>query len=280
MQKIKRAVAIEDISCFGKCALTIALPVLSAAGVETSVLPTALLSAHTGGLGQVLRKELTEEMQGIIAHWERLNPLFDGICSGYLANGEQVDIVCNLIDKFKIEETLILVDPAMADNGKMYAGFQADFAEKMLQLCCKAHVITPNLTEAAMLLKTDVDPADIDREEAAEMARELAEKTGASVVLTGLDFGGDSIEILACENGRICRHSTPKIRGHFHGTGDLFASVIFAACLNGVPLEKAAKIAAEFTYECVAATANKSEDHRFGLCFEGELARLNELIKI
>ena len=152
MERLKRAAAIHDISGFGKCSLTVALPIISAMGIEVSVIPTAVLSTHTGGFTGFTYRDLTGDMRPIAEHWNSLGIKFDAIYSGFLGSVEQIDIVTDFIDDFKEKDTVVLVDPAMADGGKMYTVFDMDFAKQMTRLCAKADIIVPNFTEAAFML--------------------------------------------------------------------------------------------------------------------------------
>ena len=279
MQNLKRAVAIQDISCFGKCSLTVALPLLSVVGVETSVIPTALLSTHTGGLGKPSYMDLADAMQKISDHWKGNNLSFDAIYSGYLGSEKQVEIVSDFIDSFKTEKSVVLVDPAMADNGKLYSGVTKELAEKMAQLCCKADIIVPNFTEAAIMLGEEYVSAPYELGYAEELAKRLFEKTGAMVVLTGLDIGDGNVGALIY-NGHAHSVFAPKTEGHYHGTGDIFAAVLLGAYLNGKSLEDSAKIAVEFTANSIYRTKQQGTDPRFGVNFEGEIPKLIKILDL
>ena len=152
---MKRVVSIQDISCLGKCSLTVALPIISAMGVETCVVPTAVLSTHTGGFSGFTFHDLTQEVAPIADHWAKEGISFDAIYTGYLGSFEQIHLVSQFFDRFGGQDTLIYVDPAMADNGVLYTGFTPEFAKEMGKLCGKADVIVPNLTEASFMLGVD-----------------------------------------------------------------------------------------------------------------------------
>ncbi len=273
MNKLKRAVAIHDISGFGKCSLTVALPIISAAGIETVAMPTALLSTHTGGIEGYTYKDLTDEMRPIAKHWETLGLEFDAVYTGYMANKEQIDIVSDFIDSFKTENNVVAVDPAMADNGSLYSHLTADFAKKMSELCCKADIIVPNFTEASIILGEEYKKGPYDKRYVEDTVARLREKTGAMVVLTGVDFG-DGMLGAVCLDEEINYAFAPKIDGYYHGTGDIFASVLVAAYLNGKTLNEATAIAVDFTCGCIKRTVEQGTDHRFGVDFERGLPEL------
>ena len=272
---MKKAVAIHDICGFGKCSLTLALPILSAAGIETSVLPTALLSSHTGGLGAPFCLDLTNEMKNIIAHWEKLDLKFDAVYCGYLSSPEQADIVADFIDCFKAEGGIALVDPAMADGGKLYGGINEDMPQKMKQLCHKADIITPNVTEAMLLLGEKIDKK-ISFEEAKIAAAQLSEMMDADVVITGLEKGDEIGALAHTQSGEEFTSYFPKIDGKFHGTGDVFASALVAKLACQCPLRGALNAAGEFTHKVIENTAKHKSDERFGLKFEELLCLLAE----
>ena len=160
---MKRILTIQDISCVGKCSLTVALPIISAFGVETSVLPTAVLSTHTAFKDFTFR-DLTCDMQGIAKHWKEQNISFDALYTGYLGSFEQLNIVSNLIDNFKTKDNFVIIDPVMGDNGSLYVGFDQAFANSMAKLCSKADIIVPNLTEASFMLKEPYIEKDYDED--------------------------------------------------------------------------------------------------------------------
>lgn len=174
MERLKRAAAIHDISGFGKCSLTVALPIISAMGIEVSVIPTAVLSTHTGGFTGFTYRDLTGDMRPIAEHWKSLGIKFDAIYSGFLGSVEQIDIVTDFIDDFKEKNTVVLVDPAMADGGKMYTVFDMDFAKQMARLCAKADIIVPNFTEAAFMLGEEYRPAPYSKEYVESTLRRLS----------------------------------------------------------------------------------------------------------
>ena len=266
----KRVAAIHDISGFGKCALTVALPVISAAGIETSVIPTAVLSTHTGGISGFTYRDLTDDMPKIIEHWKSLGLTFNAIYSGYLGSQAQIDIVGQFIDSFRTENCYALVDPAMADNGKMYALFDLSFAKAMKKLCQKADIIVPNITEALFMLGHDYKSGPYTEEFIREILLELANLGPKQIVLTGISF--DDITLGSAsydkETNSFDYVIRPKINALYHGTGDVFASALTAALMRGHTLNRANEIAVDFTVESIRRTANGGTDHCFGVDFE------------
>ena len=273
MERQKRVAAIHDVSGFGKCALTVALPVISAAGIETAVIPTAVLSTHTGGFKGYTCLDLTDEMKKISAHWKSLGLEFDAIYSGYLASKEQVDIVADFIDSFRKEDTFAVVDPAMADNGKMYALLDLDFAKEMKRLCEKADIMVPNITEACLLLGEEYKQGPYTEEYVGRLVRKLAMLNGGKVVLTGVSFDENSIGA-ACfdyNSGAVYYYLRDRVDGMFHGTGDVFASALTAALMRGKDLTDATRIAVDFTADSIMRTSFSGDDHRYGVDFENGL---------
>ena len=277
----KKVMAIHDISCVGRCSLTVALPILSSAGIETGVLPTAVLSTHTGGFEGFTFKDLTEELIPIANHWKSLGVKFDALYTGYLGSFEQLELVSHLFEEFGSEENILFVDPVMADNGKLYAAFSEDFPKGMANLCKKADVILPNITEATLLLGQEYKEGPYEKEYIETVLKELAELGPKKIILTGIYF--DSQEIGAAtydrESGEIHYILYEKIPGHYHGTGDIFGSVLLAGLLNELPIHEAAKGAAKFTANAIRRTYHEKTDTRFGVNFEYGLGELANLIK-
>ena len=266
---LSRVVAIHDISCVGKCSLTIALPVLSAAGIECSVLPTAILSTHTGGFSGYTFHDLTGEMEPIARHWESLHLPVDAFYTGYLGSLEQTETVRHLIRRLKKEDTLTLVDPAMADNGRLYAGFDGTFVKGMAALCREADVILPNLTEAALLLEEPFRE-NPSREEVQALLRRLSTLGPKKIILTGVSYVPGKIGAAAYdrESGDFCEYLDERVEGSFHGTGDLFSSAVLAALLNRRSLPQSLAIAARFVRQAIRTTVANGTDRRYGVDFE------------
>ncbi|MCL2607160.1 MAG: pyridoxamine kinase [Methanomassiliicoccaceae archaeon] len=280
MNAQKRVAAIHDISCFGRCSLTAALPIISAAGVETSVIPTAVLSTHTGGFDDFTYRDLTEDISKVVDHWISLNLKFSAVYTGFLGSIEQIDIICGTFDRLGSEDTMIIVDPVMADNGILYKTFPQNFPEGMKRLCGKADVIIPNITEATLLLNTEYRDGPYTEEYIEDMLLGLG-KTGANkIVLTGVffnekEFGAATYDT---ETENISYSFFSRIPGHYHGTGDVFGSALVASMVNNVSFEKAAAVAAGFTAESIKRTYAAGTDTRFGVNFEEGLKDLPGLI--
>lgn len=271
-ESIKRVVAINDMSCFGKCSLTVALPVVSAFGVEAVPLPTAILSTHTGGFTGYSVLNMTDEMQKIIAHWSTIRFKCDGIFSGYLCGEKQIDIVCDFIDSFASDDTLILVDPVMADNGKFYYGFDESFRDKMRVLVKKADVITPNLTEACFL--TGVSYHEIMSEEGIRDCLDGLKALGVKrAVITGVMKADKTIGYVCADfaEGKEFEIFYPMEDYRLHGCGDVVSSVLCGGLVKGDSFESSVKRAADFTERCIKATGADIENHWYGLKFEKEL---------
>ncbi|MBS1321504.1 MAG: pyridoxamine kinase [Parabacteroides sp.] len=266
----KRVVAIHDLSGFGKCSLTVALPILSAAGIETSALPTAILSTHTGGISGYTYRDLTEDMRPVMKHWKSLDIKFDAIYTGFLGSFEQLDIVKEFFDAFRQEDNLILVDPVMGDNGELYTVFTREFAAGMRMLCQKADIIVPNLTEAALLLDEPFHPGPYTHAYIESLLRKLGALGPQKVVLTGVYFKEDELGAATYDRttDTIDYVFTQKIPGYYHGTGDVFASALLSALLNDFSLIDAAAIAVHFTTDSIRRTYKAKTDYRFGVNFE------------
>lgn len=282
MERLKRIAAIHDISGFGKCSLTTVMPIISAMGIETAVMPTAVLSTHTGGFYHYTYRDLTEDLRPFKKHWKEVGMKFDAIYSGFLGSFEQIEIVKDFIKEFKTEDTLVLVDPAMADTGEMYPTFNMDFAEEMKELCEVADIIVPNFTEAAFMLSREYKSAPYTKEYIEDMLKALADLGPSKVVLTGADF--DDVHVGAAsydrETGEIGYALSPKIEGTYYGTGDIFASVLLGAYLNNKTLAQSIKIAVDFTGDCVKRTREAGTDVRWGVDFEHGIPDLLKSINL
>lgn len=266
----KRVAAIHDISGIGKCSLTAAIPVISAAGIETAVMPTAVLSTHTGNISGFTYRDLTDDLLPFAAHWKSLGISFDGIYSGFLGSTKQVDIVCEFIDEFRNEDTVVIVDPAMADSGKMYTTFDKDFANEMKRLCQKADIIVPNLTEAAFLLGEEYIEPPYTKEYIDGIIRRLLSLGVSMVVLTGVCFKDNEMGCAVCckDSEDIFYSFSEKYPGIYYGTGDLFASALTGAYLNGIDIFRSAEIALGFTCDAIKRTFFARTDTRLGVNFE------------
>ena len=277
-QPQKRALAVHDISCLGKCSLTAALPILSAAGIECVCLPTAVLSTHTGIAGYTLR-DLTDELMPIAAHWKRLDLRFDAIYTGYLASQEQIDLVLRLFDMFSESGTLRLVDPVMADHGTLYSGFEPDFPQQMRRLCAAADVIVPNLTEAALLLGQPYREGVLERSYIEDTLAALAALGPDRVVLTGVRPDAWRLGAASWDNGKIEYAFSERVDGQYPGSGDAWASAFLSALLSGRSVGAACRVACDFTAEAVALTGEAPPDRRYGLRFESVLPQLIQSLR-
>ena len=266
---MKRIVTIQDISCIGKCSLTVALPIISACGVETAVIPTAVLSTHTAFDGFTFR-DLTDEIPPIAAHWKAQGMAVDAIYTGYLGSFQQLEIVSQFFDQFKTPENLILVDPVMADNGALYAGFTPEFVQEMAKLCGKADIIVPNLTEACYLLNIPYPGEDYTRADIQHILTELGKLGCKQVVLTGVSLEPGRLGVMAydTEKQTFFEYYNEKMPSSFHGTGDVFASVVVGAMMRGCPLEDALGLAVDFTLESIRKTVADPEHRWYGVNFE------------
>lgn len=273
MDHQQRVMAVHDLSCFGKCSLTVALPILSAAGAEVTALPTAVLSTHTGGFTGYTFRDLTQDIPAIADHWKTLSLHFDAIYTGYLGSFKQLELVSNIIDSFREKDTLVCIDPVMADGGKLYPAFQPDFPAGMAKLCAKADLIVPNMTEAALLLGEEYCEGPYGEEYLTHLLHGLAELGPRRIVLTGV---WSEPEHLGCvvfdaKTNKIDYALSRRVEGSYHGTGDVFASALLGGLLRGMTLRDAAQIAAEFTAGSIRRTHDAGTDVRFGVNFEAGL---------
>lgn len=270
----KRIAAIHDISGIGKCSLTVALPVCSAAGIETAVIPTAILSTHTGGFKDFTFRDLTDDIIPIAKHWKNEGFKFDAFYTGYLGNSRQIELVIDAVNMLRNKDSLLICDPAMADNGKMYVGFENSFAKEMLKLCATADIIVPNITEAVFMLGEDYTDGPYDKEYIEGLILRLYKETKAKIVLTGVYF--DYVNLgAACYDGQTIQYcSSEKINALFHGTGDVFASALTSAIVYGHKLVDATEIAVKFTFNSIKNTLVPGETRKYGVNFEKELPNL------
>ena len=267
----RRILTVQDISCLGQCSTTVALPILSACGHETCVLPTAVLSTHTGGFGPVHFRDLTEDISPILAHWRRENIRFDAVLAGYLGGFTQISMVQELFETMVEQDGVRVLDPAMGDNGKLYQGFDSQYVEAMKNLCTHADVLIPNLTEACLLTDTPYEQRN-DPEFAGELLEKLAQLCPC-VVLTGVGDAPDKTGAAVLLNGEVSFYFHEKLPKSYHGTGDIFASALVGAWQQGMDLKAAVKIAGDFTGLCIRKTWEKPA-HWYGVKFEEALPEL------
>ena len=271
-----RVAAIHDLSGFGRCSLTVALPILSVMGIQACPLPTAFLSTHTGGFEGFTFLDLTDEMPRAAAHWKRLDLRFQAIYSGFLGSARQIGIVEDFLRAFRREDTVVVVDPVMGDHGQVYQTYTPAMCAGTARLAEQADVITPNLTEAALLLGLPLDAAPEGAEGCLELARRLSLGGRRSVVLTGASEALDRTGA-ACFDARTGRAEmiqTRRVPREFHGTGDVFASVLTGALVRGESMPEAARLAVEFVRVCGERTAAEGLPMREGVDFEPLLGML------
>lgn len=271
---MKRIASIQDISCLGRCSLTVALPVISALGVECAIVPTAVLSAHTAFPGFVSR-DLSDQLTAIAAHWRSQHVHFDALYTGYIASAEQVRQVLDFFDAVRSPDTMIFVDPAMADHGKLYTGFGPDFPSVMAQVVAQADVAIPNLTEACLLTGTPYRE-EMDEPFVRELLRGVAALGAKHVVLTGVSFTPDKLGAMGYDSCTDTYFTCldRRQRGSFHGTGDIFAATVVGGMMRGLSLEEATSLAVRFTLACIDVTARDPQADWYGVEFEKALPLL------
>jgi len=274
----KKILTIQDISCVGQCSLTVALPIISACGIEACVLPSAVLSTHTTGFQGYTFRDLTEDIPAIKDHWIKEGISFAAIYTGYLGSTKQISYVGDIFASAVAEAAVKVVDPAMADNGNLYPGFDMEYVEAMKGLCAQADYILPNITEACFLTgmeyKTEYDKAYID-----EILARLQAMGCRNVIFTGISYreGKTGIEVLV--NGVRTYYEHEKLPNSCHGTGDIYASSFVGAFVRGKSAYEAAKIAGDYTVECIKATAD-DKDHWYGAKFEPVLGKLIKALEV
>ncbi len=272
----KKLLTIQDISCVGQCSLTVALPILSACGHETCILPSAVLSTHTAGFSGFTFRDLTDDIPAIQAHWNKEGIKFDGIYTGYLGSTKQVGYVKNILETMGVDGALKIVDPAFADNGKLYPIFDSVYVEAMKTLCPSADILVPNITEACFL--ADVEYKESYDEGYVKGLLEKLSKLGCStIVLTGVGYAPEKTGVVVYENGNIRYYEHKRIEKGCHGTGDVYASAFTGALLRGKEIFEAAKIAADYTVLCIEKTQGDST-HWYGVKFETALPELLQML--
>jgi len=268
----KKVLTIQDISCVGQCSLTVALPIISACGMETCVLPSAVLSTHTAGFTGYTFRDLTEDMPAIKDHWVKEGIQFDAIYTGYLGSTKQIDYVADIFEATASKNGVKIVDPAMADNGNLYPGFDADFVEAMKGLCAKADYLIPNITEACFLTGIEYK-TEYDREYVDLLLQKLTALGCKNIIFTGISYEEGKTGVVVFEEGNYSYYEHEKLTNSCHGTGDIYASAFVGAFMRGKSAYEAAKIAADYAVECIRETA-KLENHWYGAAFEPALGKL------
>ena len=273
----KKILTIQDISCVGQCSLTVALPVISACGIEACVLPSAVLSTHTAGFTGYTFRDLTEDMPAICDHWVKEGIQFSAIYTGYLGSAQQIDYVRRIFKETAAEGCAKVVDPAMADNGKLYPGFDDAFVACMKKLAADADYLVPNITEAALLADMDYRTT-YDEAYIKELVSKLLALGCKNVVLTGVSYQPDKTGVLVVENGVSAYYEHAKEPNSCHGTGDVYASAFVGALVRGKTAYDAARIAADYVVECIRCTAQQ-DNHWYGAAFEPVLGKLIDMLK-
>lgn len=265
---MKRIMTIQDVSCVGKCSLTVALPIISAAGVECGVMPTAVLSTHTA-FPKFTFCDLTDEIEPISDTLSELKIDFDAIYTGYLGSERQLALVDKFITDFGGKNTIIVIDPVMADNGTLYKGFTEEFAGKMAELCKRADLIIPNLTEASYMLGYEYNP-DYDEDYIRYVLKKLTDLGAKRAALTGiqLEDGKIGVYFYDSEKGKYYSYFNEHLPVSYHGTGDVFASATLGALMRGMSFENSLKLATDFTLECMKKTMADENRRFYGVNFE------------
>lgn len=270
----KRLLTIQDISCVGQCSLTVALPIISACGIETAVLPSSVLSTHTAGFSGYTFRDLTQDMEPILAHWNKEGIKFDAFYTGYVSKA-QIPLILKIMEETANPGALRIVDPVMADNGKLYPGFDQDFPQEMAKLCNGADVVMPNLTEAAFLLNkkylgANLTGEDYDEGYIMEILEGLMELGAKSVLLTGVSYGCNQLGCACFDGKKLDYYFRNRLDAQMHGTGDVFASSVAGALCSGSSLIDAAALGADFVIESMTATLD-DKSHWYGVKFEKAL---------
>ncbi len=274
----KRILTIQDISCVGQCSLTVALPILSACGHETAILPSAVLSTHTGGFTGYTFRDLSEDIPAVEAHWVKEGIRFEAIYTGYLGSIEQIGRVRSVMEHTLTEDGLRIVDPAMADNGRLYPAFDGAYVEAMRTLCAEADILLPNITEACFL--TGIPYREICDEAYINSLLSALHALGAkTVVLTGVGFTPEETGVMLSESGVRSYYRHRRLPTGCHGTGDVYASAFVGALMKGLDAYTAAKIAADYVLLCMENTRGDSS-HTYGVKFEPMLGTLMDMIRI
>ncbi len=272
----KKILTIQDISCVGQCSLTVALPILSACGMETCILPSAVLSTHTAGFSGFTFRDLTDDMPAIQEHWKKENIKFKAIYTGYLGSIKQIGYVRDILKTMGTDDCVRIVDPAMADNGQLYSIFNQDYVEAMKVLCGEADILVPNITEACFL--TDEEYKETyDEGYICNLVEKLKALGTKTVVLTGVSYESGKTGVVVYENGKMKYYKHDKIAKGSHGTGDIYASAFVGALMNDKSVYEAAKIAADYTVKCIINTQGDA-DHWYGAKFETALGNLMKML--
>ena len=275
---MKRILTIQDFSCVGKCSLTVAMPIISAFGIEACALPTALLSTHTQ-FEHWSFKNLCEEINPITTAWKNENIKFDGIYTGYLGGIDLIESVKEIIKEFNSDDGIIMIDPAMGDNGKLYAIFDMDYVKATKTLCAMADVITPNITEASFMLDMEYKE-EYDKDYLLEICQKLHENGARDVVITGVKRSKTQVGVFCLLGGKeVYEYYTERVVKDFHGTGDIYSSALYGGLMNGKTLQEAVSFACDYTKHCIAVTLAEPNCSVYGVNFEQCTGDIVEFVK-
>ena len=274
---MKRVASIQDISCLGRCSLTVALPVISAMGVECAIVPTAVLSTHTIFKNYTC-VDLTDQILPIAAHWKSEGIHFDAIYTGYLASKEQITDVLTFFDEMKAEDTLLFVDPAMADHGKLYPAFGPDFPAEMAKVVARADVTVPNMTEACLLTGSEYRE-DYDEAYVKELLRKLVALGAKKAILTGVSFEDGKLGVMGYDGSDFFNYFNDKAPMSYHGTGDIFSATVVGSLMRGLSLAQALELAVDYTLQCIRVTRSDPNATWYGVEFERAIPMLCERLK-
>lgn len=273
----KRILTIQDISCVGQCSLTVALPILSACGLETAILPSAVLSTHSVGFRDFTFRDLTEDIPAIEHHWQQEGIRFQAVYTGYLGSARQIEMVQDICRNLLVPGGKKIVDPAMADRGELYPVFDMDFVQEMKKLVGEGDIVLPNITEASLLTDTEYRE-EYDEEYICGLVAGIHRLGAGTVVLTGVSYDAHSTGVLVSEQGKQTYYRHELLDRGCHGTGDVYASSFVGAYMHGKTVPEAARIAADYTLACIKNTLDDS-DHWYGVKFEPLLGELIEALK-
>lgn len=273
----KRILTIQDISCVGQCSITVALPILSACGLETAILPSAVLSTHSVGFRDFTFRDLTEDIPAIQHHWQQEGIRFQAVYTGYLGSARQIEMVKDICQNLLVPGGKKIVDPAMADRGELYPVFDMDFVQEMKKLVGEGDIVLPNITEASLLTDTEYRE-EYDEEYICGLVAGIHRLGAGTVVLTGVSYDANSTGVLVSEQGKQTYYRHELLDRGCHGTGDVYASSFVGAYMHGKTVPEAARIAADYTLACIKNTLD-DPDHWYGVKFEPVLGELIEALK-
>lgn len=273
----KRILTIQDISCVGQCSLTVALPILSACGLETAILPSAVLSTHSVGFRDFTFRDLTEDIPAIQHHWQQEGIRFQAVYTGYLGSARQIEMVKDICRNLLVPGGKKIVDPAMADRGELYPVFDMDFVQEMKKLVGEGDIVLPNITEASLLTDTEYRE-EYDEEYICGLVAGIHRLGAGTVVLTGVSYDANSTGVLVSEQGKQTYYRHELLDRGCHGTGDVYASSFVGAYMHGKTVPEAARIAADYTLACIKNTLD-DPDHWYGVKFEPVLGELIDALK-